>query len=113
MFNFYKGTYVIKTLCKLVQKLTQISLPDADITIASLNSDLNVIWLLSLLFFIIIIISSLQGGKYIKCARGKSIYGNSRWPQHARKCVVGKKITKFARNHRHSIRTGLVFSEDH
>ncbi len=52
MFNFYKGTYVIKTLCKLVQKLTQIILPDADITIASLNSDLNVIWLLILLLLL-------------------------------------------------------------
>ncbi len=40
MFNFHKGTYVIKTLYKLVQKLTRIILPDADITIASLNSDL-------------------------------------------------------------------------
>ncbi len=79
-------------LCKLVQKLTQIILPDADITIASLNSDLNVIWLLILLFFIIIISSSMQGGKYIKCARGKSVYGNSHWPKHARKRVVGKKI---------------------
>ncbi len=76
-----------------MQKLTQIILPDADITIASLNSDLNVIWLLILLFFIIIIIiSSLQGGKYIKCAQGKSVYGNSRWPKHARKRVVGKKL---------------------
>ncbi len=59
MFNFYKGTYVIKTLCKLVQKLTQIILPDADITIASLNSDLNVIWLLIYYYYF----SSLQGGK--------------------------------------------------
>ncbi len=55
MFNFYKGTYVIKTLCKLVQKLTQIILPDADITIASLNSDLNVIWLLILLFLLLLL----------------------------------------------------------
>ncbi len=75
-----------------MQKLTQIILPDADITIASLNSDLNVIWLLILLFFIIIIISSCREANISNVREGKSIYGNSRWPQHARKCVVGKKL---------------------
>ncbi len=40
MFNFHKGTYVIKTLCDWVQKLRweTLILPDADITVASLNS---------------------------------------------------------------------------
>ncbi len=64
----------------------QIILPDTDITIASLNSlhDLA-------LDFIIVIFISLPGGKYIKCACGKSVYDNSRWPKHKRKRVVKKK----------------------
>ncbi len=40
MFNFHKGTYVIKTFCNWVQKLRRVTLilPDADVTVASLNS---------------------------------------------------------------------------
>ncbi len=110
MFNFHKGTYVIKTLCKLVQKLTQIILPDADITIASLNSDLNVIWLLILLLLFILLCreANISNVREVRASMvihiGQNTQGNALW---------GKKITKFARNHRHSIRTGLVFSEDH
>ncbi len=94
MFNSHKGTYVIKTLCNWVQKWTRIILPDADITIASLNSLRD----LALDFIIVIFIFSLPGGKYVKCALSKSVYGNSRWSKHTKKCVVKKNFTS---NHRH------------
>ena len=87
MFNFHKGTSVIKTLCNWVHKWTWVILPDADITIASINS-LRDLALDFIIFIIFIIIISLPGSKYIKHARGKSIYGNSRWPKQTRKRIV-------------------------
>lgn len=85
-----------------MQKWTQIILPDADITIASLNSLRD----LALDFIIVIFIFSFAGRQLYQA----SVYGNSRWPKHTRKRIVKKKFTG---NHRHRIRTGLVFSEDH
>ncbi len=55
-FNFHKGTYVIKTLCNWVQKWTQIILPDADITIASLNSSRDLAPDFIIVFFILILL---------------------------------------------------------
>ncbi len=53
MFNSHKGTYVIKTLCNWVQELTWVILPDADITIASLNSlrDLALDFIIGICFY--------------------------------------------------------------
>ncbi len=86
MFNFYKGTYVIKTLCKLVQKLMQIILPDADITIASLNSDLNVIWLLILLLLLLFLLcreANISNVREVRASMvihvGHNTQGNALW----------------------------------
>ncbi len=83
------------------------NLPDADITIASLNSDLNVIWLLILLLFLLCREANISNVREVRVSMVIHVGQN----QKETRC--GKKINKFARNHRHSIRTGLVFSEDH
>ncbi len=85
MFNFHKGTYVIKTLCNWVQIWTWVILADADITEATLNSLSDLA-----LDFIIVIFLFLCREENIKNARGKSVYSNSRWPKHTRKHVVKK-----------------------
>ncbi len=62
MFNFLKGTYVIKTVCNWLQKWTWVILPDADITVASLNSLRD----LALDFIIVIFLFFCQETKILK-----------------------------------------------
>ena len=111
MFNFHKGTSVIKTLCNWVHTWTWVTLilPDADITIANINSLRDLALDFIIIFFLLLLFlcreANISNMRAVRASTvihvGQNTQGNALWNK------ISPAITDIR------IRTGLVFSEDH